>query len=164
MSAVDRPILARPLALHGHRAFLPIPTTRERVEAFLPIARTSSRARYSFVQPQAPQIPLWQSTQGPRSTRMLMAFSILWLIFGKVFKSIQRLLEVCDRLLRGRAARRLSCRPDADIPRPFPTARRERRDVPAARPVRSGDRNIVFSIASTIRACSARRRSWSKLP
>ena len=55
-----------------------------------------------------------------------MAFSIVWLTFREMSQALQRLLEVRDRLLSGGAARRLSCRPDEDSPRPFPTARPER--------------------------------------
>ena len=54
--------------------------------------------------------------------------------------------------------------PPERMPAPSPRPGRARRGGPAARRARPAGSAYSRSIASTIRACSARRRSWSRLP
>src|SRR4029434_8563087 len=57
ISAVACPILARRAAAREYHASLPIPTTRETVEASRPTARTAHVHEYNFLRPQLLQTP-----------------------------------------------------------------------------------------------------------
>ena len=61
VSGVARSILAPPSAHREHRASLPVPTTRETVEASPQTAHRARVRKCSFLRPQLPQTPSWKS-------------------------------------------------------------------------------------------------------